>query len=95
MNKITILPGAAADLSEASFAIYDETHTLGNALRWMVMKNAPHPSENKIHLRIQMYDNESSLSALLEALNALDDMCGVIEEKYEDAGKRWSAGERP
>ncbi|KAG8748829.1 RNA polymerase subunit AC19 [Serendipita sp. 396] len=98
MNKITILPGASANLSEASFAIHDETHTLGNPLRWMIMKNpkvefcgysAPHPSENKIHLRIQMYDNESSLTALIEALEALDGVCGVLEEKYEDATKRW------
>lgn len=39
MNKITILPGASPNLAEASYAIADETHTLGNALRWMIMKN--------------------------------------------------------
>ncbi|CAG7849895.1 SubName: Full=Uncharacterized protein {ECO:0000313/EMBL:CCA70353.1} [Serendipita indica DSM 11827] len=91
MNKITILPGASPNLAEASYAIADETHTLGNALRWMIMKNAPHPSENKIHIRIQMYDNQSSLDALIEALDALDDVCTVIDEKYADAAKKWDA----
>lgn len=101
------LPGAAADLSAATFCIMEEDHTLGNILRWMIMKkcvsylallvsldadqpraparpssfaatgapstgrwgqtatmklsagrpldSAPHPSEAKIHIRIQMY----------------------------------------
>jgi len=33
-------------------------------------------------------DNESSLDALIEALEALDNLCGVIEEKYTDASVR-------
>lgn len=32
------LPGHAADYSEATFCLMEEDHTLGNALRWMVMK---------------------------------------------------------
>lgn len=32
------LRGAAPDLSAATFQIADESHTIGNALRWMVMK---------------------------------------------------------
>lgn len=32
------MKGAAPDLSAATFRIVDETHTLGNALRWMIMK---------------------------------------------------------
>ncbi|EDR08272.1 uncharacterized protein LACBIDRAFT_297775 [Laccaria bicolor S238N-H82] len=37
--KIKILKGAAADLSAATYQIHDESHTVGNALRWMLMKN--------------------------------------------------------
>ncbi|EPQ52024.1 RBP11-like subunits of RNA polymerase [Gloeophyllum trabeum ATCC 11539] len=89
--KIRILKGAAPDLSAATFQIHDESHTVGNALRWMVMKNpkvefcgysVPHPSENHIHVRIQMYDNLSALSALLEALANLDDLCAAIDDAY-------------
>jgi DNA-directed RNA polymerase subunit L len=32
------MKGAEPDLSAATFQIHDETHTMGNALRWMLMK---------------------------------------------------------
>jgi hypothetical protein len=32
------MKGAAQDLSAATYQIHDETHTIGNALRWMLMK---------------------------------------------------------
>ncbi|KAM6503485.1 RBP11-like subunits of RNA polymerase [Amanita muscaria] len=102
-DKVTLLDGYEPDLSAATYQIYDESHTIGNALRWMLMKNpkvefcgysAPHPSENVINVRIQMYDRLSSLDALLEALNNLDDLCNAVEEKYlhslqNDEYERW------
>ncbi|KAJ7100088.1 RBP11-like subunits of RNA polymerase [Mycena belliarum] len=89
--KVTIMKGASPDLSAATYQIHDEGHTIGNALRWMIMKNpkvefcgysAPHPSENVIQVRIQMYDNLSSLSALITALADLDKLCETIEDAY-------------
>ncbi|KAJ6544848.1 RBP11-like subunits of RNA polymerase [Mycena vulgaris] len=107
--KVTIMKGATPDLSAATYQIHDESHTIGNALRWMLMKNpkvefcgyrqvhtpllcprifillppfAPHPSENVIQVRIQMYDNLSSLSALITALADLDTLCATIEDAY-------------
>lgn len=32
------MKGAEPDLSAATFQIFDESHTMGNALRWMIMK---------------------------------------------------------
>jgi DNA-directed RNA polymerase subunit L len=32
------MKGADPDLSKATYRIEDEDHTLGNALRWMLMK---------------------------------------------------------
>ncbi|KAJ7774475.1 hypothetical protein DFH07DRAFT_952175 [Mycena maculata] len=163
--KVTIMKGAAPDLSAATYQIHDESHTIGNALRWMIMKkcgilrlqasfvrnfaciwssfvvtpiylqatfspleclygvplfcfvvtpmalpsqltvplsrqtsdsysSAPHPSENVIQVRIQMYDNLSSLSALITALADLDALCVTIEDAYvnslkEDVYERW------
>ncbi|KAM0752804.1 RBP11-like subunits of RNA polymerase [Meredithblackwellia eburnea MCA 4105] len=93
-NKVSILPGATDNLTAATYCIYEEDHTLGNLLRWMLMKNpdvefcgysAPHPSEAKIHLRIQMYDNKSSLDALHTAINNLEEMTKVIEDKYKES----------
>ncbi|KZT62538.1 RBP11-like subunits of RNA polymerase, partial [Calocera cornea HHB12733] len=98
------LPGHSADYSHATFCIEEEDHTLGNALRWMIMKNPkvefcgysmPHPSEYKINLRIQMYDNHSSLEALQQALSQLDDLAAAIEEKYTASleAEQWEQGE--
>ncbi|PFH49573.1 hypothetical protein AMATHDRAFT_76126 [Amanita thiersii Skay4041] len=101
MPKIKL--GHEPDLSAATYQIHDESHTIGNALRWMLMKNpkvefcgysVPHPSENVINVRIQMYDHLSSLDALISALDNLDNVCNSIEEKYLNslrAGKyeRW------
>ncbi|KAG0701145.1 DNA-directed RNA polymerase [Suillus ampliporus] len=93
-SKIKIMAGAAPDLSAVTYQIFDESHTIGNALRWMIMKNpkvefcgysVPHPSENLIQLRIQMYDGLSSLNALLEALTNLDAVCETVENKYHES----------
>ncbi|KAL0959593.1 hypothetical protein HGRIS_011302 [Hohenbuehelia grisea] len=101
--KIKIMKGATADLSAATFQIHDESHTIGNALRWMLMKNpkvefcgysVPHPSENTIQVRIQMYDKLSSLAALIQALSDLDDLCVAVGDAYDtslktDSYERW------
>ncbi|KAJ3746681.1 RBP11-like subunits of RNA polymerase [Lentinula detonsa] len=89
--KIRIMKGAASDLSAATYQVHDESHTMGNALRWMLMKNpkvefcgysVPHPSEPNIQIRIQMYDKLSSLQALIKALDDLDNLCDSINEAY-------------
>ncbi|KAF8306053.1 RBP11-like subunits of RNA polymerase, partial [Clavulina sp. PMI_390] len=100
------LPGASADLSQATYCLHHETHTIGNPLRWMLMKNPkvefcgysmPHPSEPKLHLRIQMYDGLSSLDALMEALDNLENLVDVVGEAYDKsvkAGKYATLSER-
>ncbi|KAF5366135.1 hypothetical protein D9757_010929 [Collybiopsis confluens] len=92
--KIRIMKGASADLSAATYQVHDESHTMGNALRWMLMKNpkvefcgysVPHPSEPNIQIRIQMYDNLSSLQALIKALEDLGNLCGAIKDTYQES----------
>ncbi|SJK98507.1 uncharacterized protein ARMOST_01775 [Armillaria ostoyae] len=56
--------------------------------------SVPHPSENFIHVRIQMYDHLSSLTALLTALDDLDALCSTIDTAYRsslqtDTYERW------
>ncbi|KAF8622786.1 hypothetical protein AX15_006748 [Amanita polypyramis BW_CC] len=137
--KVKLLKGYEPDFSAATYQIHDESHTIGNALRWMLMKKCvclmyqhinqdrfyaflvprwsfadtgvtlppslsgwltvpplsnPHPSENVINVRIQMYDRLSSLDALTAALDNLDNLCKVVEEKYlhslrTDSFERW------
>ncbi|CCE61964.1 hypothetical protein TPHA_0B02920 [Tetrapisispora phaffii CBS 4417] len=91
-DKIKILPNATSpDGTSASFQISEEDHTLGNALRHIIMKNPevefcgysiPHPSETLLNLRIQTYGNTTAVEALQKGLKDLMDMCDVVEEKF-------------
>ncbi|OXG86537.1 DNA-directed RNA polymerase I and III subunit RPAC2 [Cryptococcus neoformans A2-102-5] len=93
-EKITILPGHEPDYSACTFALWQEDHTLGNALRWIIMKDpevefcgytAPHPSEPKIHLRIQMYENQSAVDCLRRALSNLRDLLNAVNDTYSSS----------
>jgi DNA-directed RNA polymerase I and III subunit RPAC2 len=82
-----------------SFIIRDEDHTLGNSLRYVIMKNPavdfcgytiPHPSESKINFRIQSKINEED-SKILPAIDIfrqglvdLKRMCSIVLEKYQE-----------
>ncbi|KAH8158406.1 hypothetical protein CIB48_g9848 [Xylaria polymorpha] len=66
-QRVRILPGSSS--TAASFEFLKEGHTLGNALRYIIMKNPdvefcaytiPHPSEDKMNLRIQTYGSVQS-----------------------------------
>ena len=103
-NKIKLLPGATSDGFAASFQIIDEDHTLGNASRYMIMKNPdvefcgysiPHPSENKLNIRIQTYGGMTAVQALHKGLDDLADLCAFIEEDFSTkvAAKDYSTEE--
>ncbi|SPO35423.1 related to Rpc19 - DNA-directed RNA polymerases I and III, 18KD subunit [Pseudozyma flocculosa] len=85
-DKITLLPGYEPDLSAATFCLKEEDHTLGNSLSARVEfcgYSVPHPSEAKIHLRVQMYDNASAMDAVRDALDNLDRLFETIGQAYE------------
>ncbi|RMX80790.1 hypothetical protein D0867_16352, partial [Hortaea werneckii] len=74
-QRLRLLPGSSD--TAASFAFEREDHTLGNALRYMIMKNPdvefcgysiPHPSETVMNLRIQTWDNVSVFDVLRKGL---------------------------
>ncbi|KAI3398289.1 hypothetical protein diail_9627 [Diaporthe ilicicola] len=88
-NKLFLLPGSTP--TAASFEFRDEGHTLGNALRYIIMKNPdvefcayaiPHPSEAKMNMRIQTYEDTTAIDALKKGLKDLQDMCDVVAEKF-------------
>ncbi|RXK39552.1 DNA-directed RNA polymerase I and III subunit RPAC2 [Tremella mesenterica] len=84
-DKITILPGHEPDYSACTFCLWNEDHTLGNALRPDVEfcgYSAPHPSDPKIHLRVQMYDNLSAVECLRKALKNLRELFQSIDSAY-------------
>ncbi|KAJ1747938.1 RNA polymerase subunit AC19 [Coemansia sp. RSA 1807] len=89
-DKITVVPGASSDLTSMTFSIKDEDHTLGNSLRWMIMQNPrvdfcgysiPHPSEAKLHIRIQTHST-SAVRAMQEGIDDLNSVCGLVKAKF-------------
>ncbi|KAL4967305.1 DNA-directed RNA polymerase core subunit RPC19 [Aspergillus stella-maris] len=97
-KKIVVLPGATD--TAASFQFEGEGHTLGNALRYAIMKNPdvefcgytiPHPSEAKMNIRIQTYDNTTAIEALEKGLDSLMDLCDVVTDKFTAARDGFNA----
>ncbi|KAK2749435.1 hypothetical protein FQN57_006369 [Myotisia sp. PD_48] len=88
-QSISLLPGATD--TAASFQFHNENHTLGNALRYMIMKNPevefcgytmPHPSEPKMNLRIQTYSSTTVFAVLEKGFDDLMEMCDVVTDKF-------------
>ncbi|GIJ89938.1 RNA polymerase subunit AC19 [Aspergillus pseudoviridinutans] len=99
-KRIVVLPGATE--TAASFQFEGEGHTLGNALRYAIMKNPevefcgytiPHPSEAKMNLRIQTYDSTTAVEALEKGLEALMDLCDVVTDKFTSARDAFNAAQ--
>lgn len=96
-QRVRILPGSTD--TAASFEFLEEGHTLGNALRYIVMKNPdvefcaysiPHPSEDIMNIRIQTYDG-TAVAALSKGLKDLQDLCDVIGTEFTRARDDFSA----
>ena len=87
-----------------TFVLHGEDHTLGNAARYMVMRQpqaqfvgytVPHPSEAKVHLRVQM-DPRAGVSAedgLRKGLEDLVSVCDHLEGVFNAAVA--AAGDAP
>ncbi|EOO02811.1 putative dna-directed rna polymerase i and iii 14 kda polypeptide protein [Phaeoacremonium minimum UCRPA7] len=93
-RRVNMLPGSTP--TAASFEFIDEGHTLGNALRFIIMKNPevefcayaiPHPSEAKMNIRIQTYEGTTAIEALEKGLKDLQDLCDVVADKFWTAAQ--------
>ena len=94
-GKIVLLQSNDTNTA-ATYQFHEEDHTLGNALRYIIMKNPsvefcgysiPHPSEPKMNIRIQTWEdsNATAADALEAGLDGLIDLCNVVEGKFEAA----------
>ncbi|KGO70686.1 hypothetical protein PITC_055770 [Penicillium italicum] len=97
-RQIVVLPGATE--TAASFQFEGEGHTMGNALRYAIMKNPavefcgytiPHPSDPKMNVRIQTNDTTTALEALEKGFNDLMDLCDVVTEKFTASRDQFNA----
>jgi len=92
------------DLGMASYVFYDEDHTLGNALRYVLTKrhetqfvgyrfiitktqfllfSIPHPSENRMVIRLQCVEGKKSNEVFKKGLNCLNSLCTNLKNKLE------------
>ncbi|KAM0719231.1 hypothetical protein Q7P37_005136 [Cladosporium fusiforme] len=97
-QRLRLLPGSSE--TAASFAFEKEDHTLGNALRYIIMRNPdvefcgysiPHPSEAVLHLRIQTWDGVSASEVLRKGLDDLTDLCDVVADKFTASRDEFNA----
>ncbi|XP_055859112.1 probable DNA-directed RNA polymerases I and III subunit RPAC2 [Episyrphus balteatus] len=74
-----------------TFVFEDEGHTLGNALKTIISRypdvdfcgyTIPHPTENKLHFRIQSRKNRA-IDVLKRGLEDLDSLCDYTIETFE------------
>lgn len=83
-----------------TFVLHDEDHTLGNSLRYMVMKNPDvefcgycitHPSESKINFRIQTRGALPAVEPFRKGLNDLMGVCQHVLNTFERSMKEFRA----
>eukprot|EP01121_Diplochlamys_sp_Union-15-3_P022514 TRINITY_DN9611_c0_g1_i1.p1 TRINITY_DN9611_c0_g1~~TRINITY_DN9611_c0_g1_i1.p1 ORF type:complete len:106 (-),score=11.92 TRINITY_DN9611_c0_g1_i1:20-337(-) len=77
----------------ATFTILHEDHTLGNAIRYVAMRNPsvtfagysiPHPFEPKLVLRIQTKENSPALDAMERSLEDIKSICDTVLDKFRE-----------
>ncbi|KAJ6663281.1 hypothetical protein lerEdw1_010417 [Lerista edwardsae] len=81
-----------ADRSSVTFVLHNEDHTLGNSLRYMVMKDPDvefcgysitHPSESKINFRIQTKGGLPAVEMFQKGLEELLGVCQHVLSTFE------------
>lgn len=85
------------DGTSATFRIFDEDHTLGNPIRYLLSKRndvelsgytQPHPLENFINVRVQMKQGTGTAEdAMVTSLEQISSICDRIGEQYSEAVK--------
>ncbi|GIQ80670.1 hypothetical protein KIPB_001503 [Kipferlia bialata] len=82
------------DLASLTFQFTDEDHTLGNVMRYLLLKNpdvefagyaVPHPAETKMNLHVQTSEGMSSVDCMREAAADLGNIAKNMREKITEA----------
>ncbi|EMP27324.1 DNA-directed RNA polymerases I and III subunit RPAC2 [Chelonia mydas] len=104
--RCTLVQADGTDGNCVTFVLHDEDHTLGNSLRYMIMKNSEvefcgysitHPSESKINFRIQTRGGLLAIEPFRRGLTELVDVCQHVLSKFEEKVSRtfFSNGSSP
>ncbi|CAH9074882.1 unnamed protein product [Cuscuta europaea] len=85
--------GTLNDLSNATFSLTDEDHTLANALRFALNQDPrvvlcgysiPHPSEARVNIRVQT-TGDPALEVLKDSCQDLMVMCQHVRSTFDQA----------
>ncbi|XP_032094294.1 DNA-directed RNA polymerases I and III subunit RPAC2-like [Thamnophis elegans] len=89
-----------SDKSCVTFVLNNEDHTLGNSLRYMIMKNPEvefcgysitHPSESKINFRIQSRGGLPAVDTFQKGLEDLMGVCQHVLNTFEASVEEYKA----
>mmetsp|Transcript_95296 Transcript_95296/g.275360 ORF Transcript_95296/g.275360 Transcript_95296/m.275360 type:complete len:141 (+) Transcript_95296:151-573(+) len=92
-SPVTLQIKGTGSASSRTFAIGNEDHTLGNALRHVLIQNAkvgfsgysvPHPSDPVVQIRVQANPPTTAIAALREGCETLSKQCDIVLEKLEE-----------
>ena len=91
MTVVRFPQNANGDRTHATIKLYNETHTIGNSLRYVLARNpdadfvgysVPHPGEPYLNVRLQTRGQPVEV-ILKKGLNDLSDMCDNMLESFE------------
>ncbi|KAL1261289.1 hypothetical protein QQF64_006554 [Cirrhinus molitorella] len=91
-HALEMVRADGSDDGSVTFVLHEEDHTLGNSLRYMIMKSQDvefcgysitHPSESKINFRIQTRDGVPASEPLRNGLNNLTEVCKHVLQTFE------------
>ena len=92
-DKLKIIPDKEEGNFNCTYTFQNEDHTLGNILRYMLMKDPntlfcgysiPHPSEDIMNIRLQT--KEKSTNEVMEnAMNRVDEISDILSNKFKKA----------
>ncbi|OQR97044.1 hypothetical protein ACHHYP_12723 [Achlya hypogyna] len=86
-----LLVHTVSSASAKTYVFHDEDHTMGNAVRYMLMRNPdvdfagytiPHPSEPKMHVRVQTQPSKSANQAMRAALADLKTISSHVDKTF-------------
>ena len=94
-KRLVVLAGdRVAGETCRTFIFHKENHTLGNALRHVLLQNPrvmfagysiPHPAEDQMHIRIQTEEEYPAQEALKQALRDLKSLAILSKQKFKDS----------
>lgn len=100
-RKLVMLASAEAQSENCrTFIFKGESHTLGNALKNVILQNPavtfcgysiPHPAEDQMFLRIQTVDTVPAQDVLKKGLKDLKTICGMTRRTFNEAMKKFEA----